>query len=101
MNIQSKYQGGEIVYIVNYVNGRIKFQQAHIMNIAAWEQHVGFMYDAKFTTADGVEYKTRIHENEIYLSKEEILTDLILDDYTNEEQEENDIVLNSELNENQ
>ena len=86
MKIESKFQGGEVVYIINYVNGKIKFQQATLINVSAWEQFGGFMYEAKFTTADGVEHSTRINENEIYLSREEILTDLILDDYSKENQ---------------
>ena len=88
MNIESKFQGGEVVYIINYVNGKIKFQQAKLISVAAWEQFAGFMYEAKFTTADGVEHSTRVNENEIYLSREEILTDLILDDYTKENEEQ-------------
>lgn len=88
MKIESKFQGGEVVYIVNYISGRVKFQQAHIISPAAWEQNIGFMYEAKFTTEDGVEHTTRIHENEVYLSREEILTNLILDDYTPVQSEE-------------
>ena len=88
MNIQSKYHGGEVVYIIHYINNRVKFQQATITKPIAWEYYNGFMYEAKFTTADGVEQTTRINENEIYTSREEILTDLILDDYTKENEEQ-------------
>lgn len=88
MTLESKYKGGEIVYIVNYSDGRIHFQQSRIVDVSGWDKFGGFMYDVKFTTEDDVEHSTRISENEVYLSREEILTDLILDDYTKENEEE-------------
>lgn len=74
MKIQSKYNGGELVWF--FEQGQVKFFEGTISEVQSWDKWTGFRYEVKHVNKDGQEMTYNVEESKLYTSKEEILETL-------------------------
>lgn len=80
MTLESKFNEGNVVWF--FEPSSVKFMQGTIMSLQSWDKWMSFRYEIKHFNDEGVPMMYNIEERNIFLTKEEILDGLFIEDGT-------------------
>ena len=80
MKLESKFNENDAVWF--FEPGSVKFMQGTIMSIQSWDKWMSFRYEIKHYNQEGQQMMYNIEEKNIFLTKEEILDGLFIEDGT-------------------
>lgn len=80
MKLESKFNENDVVWFFE-PNG-VKFMAGTITSINSWDKWMSFHYEIKHYNDEGIPMMYNIEEKNIFLTKEEILDGLFVEDGT-------------------
>ena len=80
MTLESKFSENDVVWF--FEPNSVKFMEGTITSVNSWDKWMSFRYEIKHFNDEGVPMMYNIEEKNIFLTKEEILNGLFLEDGT-------------------
>ena len=80
MKLESKFSENDVVWF--FEPNSVKFMEGTITSVNSWDKWMSFRYEIKHFNDEGVPMMYNIEEKNIFLTKEEILNGLFLEDGT-------------------